>query len=370
MKPKISVIVPAAGAGTRVGGTKPKQFLPLGGVPMLKRTLAALENAELIDEIAVAVPGGYEDEVRAYGFKKLRYVVNGRETRGESVMAALECLSDDTDIVLIHDGCRPFVTQKIISDVIEAVVAHGAAVASVPVTDTIKQADNSGFVTATPNRALLWQAQTPQGFTYDVVRRAYTHAATEGFLSQATDDSVLAEYIGEQVFIVPSSPANIKITNPEDFASAPAFLPEKSMKEIKIYTDGACSGNPGPGGYGAILVHGEHRKEISGGDPQTTNNRMELMGVIKGLEMLKKPCEVEVYTDSRYIVDSVEKGWVYNWQKKKWMRTKTEPTPNADLWQELLALLAKHKVTFHWVKGHAGHPENERCDELARSAVP
>lgn len=141
------------------------------------------------------------------------------------------------------------------------------------------------------------------------------------------------------------------------------------MKKVEIYTDGACSGNPGPGGYGAVLIFGTHRKEISGGEPQTTNNRMEIMGVIKGLKMLKEPCEVSLYSDSRYVVDAIEKGWATRWQKNGWMRNKKEPALNSDLWIELLELLRKHKVTFHWIKGHAGHSENERCDELARMEI-
>lgn len=138
-----------------------------------------------------------------------------------------------------------------------------------------------------------------------------------------------------------------------------------SKKKIEIFTDGACSGNPGPGGYGIILRYGENVKELSGGDKQTTNNRMELSAVIEALRALKEPCIVSLTTDSQYVVNSVTKGWVYNWMKKGWMKTKTEPVPNADLWQQLLPLLKQHEVTFVWVRGHNGHPENERCDELA-----
>lgn len=141
------------------------------------------------------------------------------------------------------------------------------------------------------------------------------------------------------------------------------------MKKVEIYTDGACSGNPGPGGWGAVLIYGSHRKEISGGEAQTTNNRMEIMAVIRGLEMLKEPCEVALFSDSRYVVDAIEKKWAVRWQQNNWMRNKKEPALNADLWEIMLALLKKHRVTFHWVKGHAGHPENERCDELARTAI-
>ncbi|MCL1844677.1 MAG: ribonuclease HI [Defluviitaleaceae bacterium] len=141
------------------------------------------------------------------------------------------------------------------------------------------------------------------------------------------------------------------------------------MRKVEIYTDGACSGNPGPGGWGAVLIYGSHRKEISGGEAQTTNNRMEIMAVIRGLEMLKEPCEVALFSDSRYVVDAIEKKWAVRWQQNNWMRNKKEPALNADLWEIMLALLKKHRVTFHWVKGHAGHPENERCDELARTAI-
>jgi len=143
---------------------------------------------------------------------------------------------------------------------------------------------------------------------------------------------------------------------------------KRGMKKITIYADGACSGNPGAGGYGAVLMYGEHRKEISGGEAATTNNRMELTGVIKALQMLKEDCEVEVYSDSRYVIDAVEKGWAKTWQKNGWRR-KSKPALNSDLWEILLGLLGKHKVKFHWVKGHSGDKENERCDELAKEAI-
>jgi len=141
------------------------------------------------------------------------------------------------------------------------------------------------------------------------------------------------------------------------------------VRKVTIYTDGACSGNPGPGGYGTVLIHGEHRKELSGGEAQTTNNRMEIMAAIVGLEALKQPCEVALYSDSRYVVDAIEKGWVTRWKQNNWMRNKKEAALNVDLWERMLPLLDTHNVTFHWVKGHAGHPENERCDELARAAI-
>ena len=137
------------------------------------------------------------------------------------------------------------------------------------------------------------------------------------------------------------------------------------IKKVEIFSDGACSGNPGPGGYGVILRFGEHIKELSGGEHETTNNRMELTGVIKGLDALKEPCEVTLPTDSKYVVDSVTKGWVYGWKSKGWKKSDGKPALNVDLWEQLLPLLRKHTVNFVWVKGHAGHPENERCDKLA-----
>lgn len=137
------------------------------------------------------------------------------------------------------------------------------------------------------------------------------------------------------------------------------------MKKVYIYTDGACSGNPGPGGWGAILVYGTREKEISGGDAHTTNNRMELTAVIEALQSLLEPCEVTLTTDSRYVVDAIQLGWAKNWQKRGWVKPDKKPALNPDLWKALLALLEIHRVEFVWVKGHAGHPYNERCDRLA-----
>ncbi|MBN1575563.1 MAG: ribonuclease HI [Chitinispirillaceae bacterium] len=141
------------------------------------------------------------------------------------------------------------------------------------------------------------------------------------------------------------------------------------MHQVTIYSDGACSGNPGPGGYGVILSCNGVRKELSGGFRHTTNNRMELMGVIAGLEALKAPCSVTTVTDSRYVVDGIEKGWARRWKASGWMRNSKEPAINPDLWDRLLAAIDRHAVRFTWVQGHAGHPENERCDELAVAAA-
>ena len=137
------------------------------------------------------------------------------------------------------------------------------------------------------------------------------------------------------------------------------------MAEITIYTDGAAKGNPGKGGYGAVLLSGKHRKELSAGFRNTTNNRMELLSVIVALEQIKvQPSQVKVYSDSKYVVDAVEKGWLFNWEKKGFAKKK-----NIDLWQRFLKIYRKHRVSFHWVKGHAGNPLNERCDELAVQAA-
>ena len=137
------------------------------------------------------------------------------------------------------------------------------------------------------------------------------------------------------------------------------------MKHVEIFTDGACSGNPGPGGWGVILKYKGAVKELSGGEAQTTNNRMEMTAVITALETLKEPCEVTLYSDSKYVIDSVTKGWAKSWQQRGWVKSNKEKALNPDLWEKLLGLLDRHKVSFVWVKGHAGHPENERCDRLA-----
>ena len=132
-----------------------------------------------------------------------------------------------------------------------------------------------------------------------------------------------------------------------------------------MYTDGACSGNPGPGGWGTVLLFGEHVKEISGFMPDTTNNRMELIGVIEALSLLKEPCVVELYSDSKYVIDALQKGWVYGWQKKGWIKSDKKPAQNVDLWERLLPLVARHELRCHWVKGHAENEKNNRCDQLA-----
>jgi ribonuclease HI len=141
------------------------------------------------------------------------------------------------------------------------------------------------------------------------------------------------------------------------------------LKKIEMFTDGACSGNPGPGGWGTILRYNGSERELSGGENPTTNNRMELTAVISGLSALKEPCEVTVCTDSRYVVDGITKGWAKSWRAKGWVKSDRKPALNPDLWGRLLDLTDLHRVSFTWIKGHAGHPENERCDQLAVAAA-
>ncbi len=143
----------------------------------------------------------------------------------------------------------------------------------------------------------------------------------------------------------------------------------ENKKQIAIYTDGACSGNPGPGGWAAILSYGAHEKEISGHMPSTTNNRMELFAAISGLGALKAPCSVDLYSDSAYLVNAFEKGWIEKWQKNGWKTAGGQQVENQDLWRLLLQLTKKHQVTYHKVKGHSDHPQNNRCDELAKNAI-
>jgi ribonuclease HI len=140
------------------------------------------------------------------------------------------------------------------------------------------------------------------------------------------------------------------------------------VTEVQIFTDGACKGNPGPGGWGVVIRAGANEKELSGGEPETTNNRMELMAAIRGLEALKRPCRVQLYTDSNYVRDGITK-WVRGWMRNGWRTADRKPVRNADLWRELVAAEAPHRIEWHWVKGHSGHPENERADALASAAA-
>lgn len=145
-------------------------------------------------------------------------------------------------------------------------------------------------------------------------------------------------------------------------------LEADAMKQVEIFTDGACKGNPGPGGWGALLRMGENEKELSGGEVHTTNNRMEMTAAIRALEALREPCEVSLHTDSKYLIDGITK-WIHGWKKKGWKNAAKKPVVNEDLWRELEAITGKHTITWHWVRGHSGHPENERVDQLASDAA-
>lgn len=140
---------------------------------------------------------------------------------------------------------------------------------------------------------------------------------------------------------------------------------DKNLTYVEIFTDGACSGNPGPGGWGTILRCGKYEKELSGGEKDTTNNRMELTAVIEGLKAINRPCKVRITTDSQYVVNGITKGWAEKWRSNNWIKSDKKPAQNKELWEELLNQLARHDYEFKWIKGHAGHPENERCDALA-----
>lgn len=162
------------------------------------------------------------------------------------------------------------------------------------------------------------------------------------------------------------NPENL-LFNKTDYTTKGAFnvANQSTLTKVEIFTDGACSGNPGPGGYGTILRAGGVEKELSGGDPNTTNNRMELMAVIEGLKALKRPCDITIYTDSQYVSNGITKGWAESWRKNGWRKADKKPAQNPDLWEILLDELSKHTYKIVWLKGHAGHPENERCDKLA-----
>jgi len=220
----ISVVIPASGAGSRFGASVPKQFLDLKGKQILQRTIQAFEQMEIVGTIVVAVPLGYAQTVKDYGFSKVKHIVEGGESRAASVFSALRALPATTEIVLVHDGVRPFVTEDIVIAVVDAARNYGAAVACCPVTDTIKKVDSARQITETPNRSDLWQAQTPQGFTYEMITKAYEWAVKEGLLSHVTDDSALVERLGKPVFVVESNRKNIKITTAEDMVIAAAFL--------------------------------------------------------------------------------------------------------------------------------------------------
>lgn len=205
-----------------------------------------------------------------------------------------------------------------------------------------------------------------EGIAYDLARTGYLEGRGLCVLRFSNLD-IHSNFAGVCTAI------DLAVGGPSSAAAAPRHLPPEGegyadrsfMKSVTIYTDGACSGNPGPGGWGAILMYGQFKKELSGGEAQTTNNRMELTGVITALEALKEPCTVELYSDSKYVIDALEKGWAKGWRARGWIKGDKKPALNPDLWKRLLELCEYHTVNLHWVKGHATNPYNNRCDELA-----
>lgn len=402
-KLRCTAIIMAAGKGKRMQTAVSKQFLPVCGKEILAWTVDVFEKSPLVDTILLMASADGKEDVQhlwdSYGWKKVAALLEGGKERQNSVANGLAAVGEETDIVLIHDGVRPFVTEEMIADSIVAAQAYGGAVIGVPAKDTIKVCSADGLAVETPDRSTLWQIQTPQTFQRDLIVNAYEKADRDGFLG--TDDASVAEFAGHQVKVVMGSYRNIKITTKEDLVIAEAFFKEdlkekemmadqkvqepktntaekkdqeskddkKNQRAVEIYTDGACSGNPGAGGYGVVLLYGNKRKEMSEGYRMTTNNRMEVLAVIKGLEALKEPCQVTLYSDSKYVVDAIQKGWVTKWKANGWYRNKKERASNVDLWERLLVQLERHQVTFQWVKGHADNPGNERCDELARGAI-
>ena len=401
--PLTTIIIPAAGQGTRMGQPIPKQFLKLGDSPIIVHTIKRFHDLDCVERIVLGARRDTRDQlavlVEQHRLHKCQIVLGG-DTRQATVTCCLQVVSDHTQVIAVHDGVRPFVSQQHILDVIETAHTTGTALSAMPAKDTIKQRLKNGKL-KTIDRDTIWLAATPQAATTALMKAAYAQDIT------ATDEASLLEALGEQITIVPCGYDNIKITTPEDLTYGEFLLrrdtqpsnlqsdhtqltpteltpTESSPKQtepdelsatdtnstqVTIYTDGACSGNPGPGGYGVILMKGAHKKELSAGYQHTTNNRMEIMAVIAGLESLKNPCQVTIYSDSKYVIDSITKGWVYGWQKKGWIKADKKTAVNVDLWKRLLALLAKHQVTFVWVKGHADNPYNNRCDELAVSAT-
>jgi len=367
---KITVIIACAGTGSRLKTSVPKQFSEICGKEMLAYSLEVFNKTIAVDQIII---GTLHKEkvskiIEIFDMKKVSHITEGGATRNETIKKALEKATGD--IILVHDAARPFITVDLVEKVIDKVKETGAAILATKAVDTIKIAQ-AGIVKETTDRENTWLAQTPQAFTRELLEKSQIYSGT--------DDASQVENIAE-VSIVESTRENFKITTIEDLEYANFLMSKKNKEKVElksrenstkvmIYTDGACTGNPGPGGFGVVLMAGELRKEASCGYKNTTNNRMELKAVITGLSLLKKQSEVELFTDSRYIVDAITKKWVYNWKAKGWKRSNGENALNIDLWQQLLLILETHKVNFNWVKGHAGNKENERCDELARKAA-
>jgi len=208
-----------------------------------------------------------------------------------------------------------------------------------------------------------------QGYPQARYQSFSTQEDARKWLNEFSSASIPDSTTGKPLEPPPPKPVEKKQNTLQTVQQKPAFDKNSKKGSVIIYTDGGCKKNPGPGGYGVVLQSGSKHKELSGGYCRTTNNRMELLACIKGLEALKFPCQVTLYSDSQYVVNGITKGWAKRWRKKGWMRNKDSPAENADLWSQLLDLCDKHDVSFCWVKGHAGNPGNERCDRLATQAM-
>jgi len=233
---QVSVIIAAAGSGQRLGGDMPKQFQLLGGKPLLAYALDVFNQLEIIDNIYVSVPTKYVNHTNKianlYGFTKIKKIVPGGQNRAESIHAAIQQLNN-TDIVLIHDGARPFVSDKLIESVVQATKKYGAAVAGIPITDTIKKVDDDNKILTTLDRKILWQIQTPQGFTYEIIQKAYAKGQKDNILECVTDDSMLVERMGHKVQMVMGHSNNIKITTKEDLLLGEIILHQKNATTTK-----------------------------------------------------------------------------------------------------------------------------------------
>lgn len=377
-----SVIIPAAGLSQRMGKDINKQFLDLNGVPILIRTVQKFEQCKYVNQIIIGINEDsqkiVDQMIAQYSLKNIVTTFGG-STRQATIHNCLSHVSEQSSIVIVHDAVRPFVTLKQITDVILVAKEHSTAILAISPKDTIKYENNNTIKTLDRNK--LWLAHTPQAFSKKLIFEAYNYAKENSIT--ATDDASLVEEMGHNIYIVPSSYSNIKITTQEDLEFGSYLLnyletienehitptDKKDPPLVTIYTDGACSNNPGPGGYGIVLLYNGIRKEISKGFNHTTNNRMEILAIIDALSILKIRSSVVLYSDSKYVIDAITKKWVYSWKKNNWIRSNKEKALNIDLWQKLLPLLEKHSVKFVWVKGHANNVENERCDTLAREAI-
>lgn len=387
-----TVIILAGGVGKRMNKDITKQLIKIGGEHIINITIEVFEKCVGVEEIVLVVNKKdkkyIEEEIRRKKYKKIKKVVLGGEERQNSVYEGLKEVSKSSKII-IHDGARPFIKEEDIMKVIDGLEKEESVTLGVRCKNTIKQCSKKRILKKglSLERESLVEIQTPQGFKLEVIKEAHEKAKEDGYIG--TDDTSLVERIGKKTLVVMGSYSNIKITTEEDLMlgeiinetnrrgeikviSKGEEVGKKSIEnkvqlegeEIEIYTDGACSGNPGKGGYGVLLKYKGVEKEISEGYELTTNNRMELLAVIVGLENLNKRSKVVIYTDSKYVSDAINKKWLKKWERENFLVKGVERV-NVDLWLRLSKLIKEHDVRFEWVKGHSNNAGNERCDKLA-----